>query len=105
QFAAYDGELLFGMGQRTHGRLNLKGLGLDLIQRNGEVNIPFVLSSRGYGFLWNLPGVGRVEFGVNATRWQVGQGRQIDYWVTAGETAGAILVADAETPGSAPELA
>ena len=57
-------ERLFGMGQRTHGRLNLKGLGLDLIQRNGEVNIPFVLSNRGYGLLWNLPAVGRVEFGV-----------------------------------------
>jgi alpha-D-xyloside xylohydrolase len=104
QFAAYDDELLFGMGQRTHGRLNLKGLSLDLIQRNGEVNIPFVLSSRGYGFLWNLPGVGRVEFGVNATRWQVGQGRQIDYWITAGETPAAILASYADATGHVPEL-
>jgi len=38
-----------GWGQRTHGRLNLKGLALDLVQRNGEVSIPFVLSDRGYG--------------------------------------------------------
>ncbi len=104
QFAAYDDELLFGMGQRTHGRLNLKGLGLDLVQRNGEVNIPFVLSSRGYGLLWNMPAVGRVEFGVNATRWQVGQGRQIDYWVTAGETPAAILASYADATGHVPDL-
>jgi len=104
QFAAYDDELLFGMGQRTHGRLNLKGLGLDLIQRNGEVNIPFVLSNRGYGFLWNLPATGRVEFGVNATRWQVGQARQIDYWITAGETPAAILASYADATGHVPEL-
>jgi alpha-D-xyloside xylohydrolase len=104
QFAAYDDELLFGMGQRTHGRLNLKGLGLDLVQRNGEVNIPFVLSSRGYGLLWNLPAVGRVEFGVNATRWQVAQGRQIDYWITAGETPAAILASYADVTGHVPEL-
>ena len=104
QFAAYDDELLFGMGQRTHGRLNLKGLGLDLIQRNGEVNIPFVLSNRGYGFLWNLPAIGRVEFGVNATRWQVGQARQIDYWITAGETPAAILASYADATGHVPEL-
>ena len=84
QFAAYDDELLFGIGQRTHGRLNLKGLGLDLIQRNGEVNIPFVLSSRGYGLLWNRPAVGQVELGVTGTRWRAGHARQIDYWITAG---------------------
>src|SRR5512146_1043879 len=57
QFAAYDGERLYGLGQRTHGRLNLKGLALDLVQRNGEVSIPFVLSDRGYGLLWNCPAV------------------------------------------------
>ena len=62
QFAAYPGERLYGLGQRTHGRLNLKGLALDLVQRNGEVSIPFVLSDRGYGLLWNVPAVGRVEF-------------------------------------------
>ncbi|MFZ1997391.1 MAG: hypothetical protein WAU75_24960, partial [Solirubrobacteraceae bacterium] len=69
QFTAYDGERLFGLGQRTHGKLNLKGLALDLTQRNGEVSIPFVLSDRGYGLLWNSPAVGRVEFAENATRW------------------------------------
>ena len=74
QFAAYDGERLYGLGQRTHGRLNLKGLALDLVQRNGEVSIPFVLSDRGYGLLWNVPAVGRVEFADNATRWQAGPG-------------------------------
>ena len=83
QFASYPGERLYGLGQRTHGRLNLKGLALDLVQRNGEVSIPFVLSDRGYGMLWNSPAVGRVEFAENATRWQAGQAREIDYWFTA----------------------
>ncbi|MFE4950166.1 TIM-barrel domain-containing protein [Leifsonia sp. NPDC056665] len=104
EFAAYDDERLFGMGQRTHGRLNLKGLGLDLVQRNGEVNIPFVLSSRGYGLLWNLPAVGRVEFAANGTRWQVGQARQIDYWITAGGTPADILAAYADATGHVPEF-
>ena len=44
QFRAYPGERLYGMGQRTHGRLDHKGLALDLVQRNAEVSIPFVLS-------------------------------------------------------------
>ena len=104
EFAAHDDELLFGMGQRTHGRLNLKGLALDLVQRNGEVNIPFVLSNRGYGLLWNLPAIGRVEFAVNATRWRADQGRQIDYWITAGATPADILASYADATGHVPEL-
>ncbi|HEX4402860.1 MAG TPA: TIM-barrel domain-containing protein [Galbitalea sp.] len=104
EFEAHDDELLFGMGQRTHGRLNLKGLALDLTQRNGEVNIPFVLSNRGYGLLWNLPAIGRVEFATNATRWQATQGRQIDYWITAGDTPADILASYADATGHVPDL-
>jgi alpha-D-xyloside xylohydrolase len=104
QFAAYPGERLYGLGQRTHGRLNLKGLALDLVQRNGEVSIPFVLSDRGYGLLWNMPSVGRVEFAENATRWQAAQAREVDYWVTAAATPSQILGRYADATGHAPEL-
>ena len=104
QFAAYPGERLYGLGQRTHGRLNIKGLALDLVQRNGEVSIPFVLSDRGYGLLWNSPAVGRVEFAENATRWQAGQAREIDYWLTAASTPAEILARYADVTGHAPEL-
>jgi alpha-D-xyloside xylohydrolase len=104
QFAAYAGERLYGLGQRTHGRLNLKGLALDLAQRNGEVSIPFVLSDRGYGLLWNVPAVGRVEFAENVTRWQAGQAREIDYWLTAAPTPTGILARYADVTGHAPEL-
>jgi alpha-D-xyloside xylohydrolase len=104
QFKAYPDERLYGMGQRTHGRLNLKGLALDLIQRNGEVSIPFVLSNRGYGLLWNSPAIGRVEFAQNATRWQAAQAREIDYWFTAAPTPADILGRYADVTGHAPEL-
>ena len=104
QFKAYDGEKLSGMGQRTHGRLDLKGLTLDLVQRNAEVNIPFVLSSRGYGLLWNVPAVGRVDFAQNVTRWQAGQAREIDYWFTAAPTPAAVLGRYADATGHVPEL-
>ncbi|SHN42624.1 glycoside hydrolase family 31 protein [Cryptosporangium aurantiacum] len=103
QFKAYPGERLYGMGQRTHGRLDHKGLALDLVQRNAEVSIPFVLSNRGYGFLWNNPAVGRVEFADNVTRWTASQARGIDYWMTAGSPA-AILARYADATGHAPRL-
>jgi len=107
QLRAYPGEKLFGLGQRTHGRLDHKGLALDLLQRNAEVSIPFVLSDRGYGFLWNNPAVGRVEFAENHTRWSAGQAQGIDYWVSTGSVAGGpadILSHYADATGHAPQL-
>ncbi len=89
RFAAYDDEKLFGLGQHQHGRLDQKGLVLDLVQRNAEVGIPVLTSSRGYTLLWNNPAIGRVELAHNGTRWVADSARQIDYWITAGEPAGA----------------
>jgi alpha-D-xyloside xylohydrolase len=103
QFRAYAGERLFGLGQHQHGRLDQKGVVLDLIQRNAEVSIPFLVSSRGYGLLWNNPAVGRVELGETATRWVADSARQIDYWITVGAPA-EIASRYADATGHAPML-
>ncbi len=50
---ATPGEALYGLGQRQEGKLNLKGYDFDLWQRNTVVEIPFLVSSRGYGLLWD----------------------------------------------------
>ncbi|WP_438388657.1 glycoside hydrolase family 31 protein [Actinopolyspora saharensis] len=104
RFHAYEDEKLFGLGQHTHGRLDQKGLVLDLVQRNGEVSIPFLVSSRGYGLLWNTPGVGRVELAENGTRWVADSARGIDYWVTAGDGPAEIMERYAEATGHPPML-
>jgi len=104
RFEAYDGERLFGLGQHRHGRLDLKGTVTELIQRNGEVTIPFLVSSRGYGFLWNNPAIGHVELAANRTRWVVEQSRQIDYVVSAGDGFGDLLARYADLTGHAPML-
>ncbi|MER5974415.1 TIM-barrel domain-containing protein [Streptomyces sp. NPDC002055] len=104
RFAAYEGERFFGLGQHSHGRLDHKHMVIDLVQRNGEVTIPFTLSSRGYGLLWNLPAVGRVELAAGQTRWVADAADQIDYWVTTGPTPGAIMSNYADATGHAPLL-
>jgi alpha-D-xyloside xylohydrolase len=90
-FNAYPAERFYGLGQHQHGLLDQKGAVIDLVQRNTEVSVPFALSSRGYGLLWNMPGVGRVELGTNHTRWAADAARQIDYWVTTGRTPADIV--------------
>ncbi len=99
RFFADDAEKLYGLGQRQHGYLDQKGCVLDLMHRNTEVSIPFMVSSKGYGFLWNHPGVGRAELGRNETRWVSEAAHQIDLYVVIDDSPAAILQRYAEVTG------
>jgi alpha-D-xyloside xylohydrolase len=103
-FKAYDDEKIYGLGQHQHGRLNQKGCVVELIQRNSEITIPFMVSNRGYGLLWNNPAVGRVELGCNATRWVAEAASGLDYWITSGRSPAEILSHYADVTGHAPEF-
>ncbi len=51
-------EKIYGMEQYQQPYLYLKGLDLEMAHRNSQASVPFTISSLGYGFLWNNPGVG-----------------------------------------------
>jgi alpha-D-xyloside xylohydrolase len=59
QWEQTSDEALYGLGQNQLGVLDLKGRDLDLWQRNTEVAVPFFVSSRGYGVLWDNNGFTR----------------------------------------------
>lgn len=46
-------EALYGLGQHQEGFLNVRDIPLELLQANTNIAIPFVVSTRGYGVLWN----------------------------------------------------
>ncbi len=91
RFESNNGEHFYGMGQYQQPYLDLKGCVLELAQRNSQVSIPFVVSSLGYGMLWNNPAVGRATFGKNYTEWKASAAKEIDYWMTVGDTPAEIL--------------
>ena len=95
-------EKLFGMGQYQQANTNLKGCILDLQQRNSQVSVPFVISDKGYGLLWNNPAVGRVSFGMNLTEYTAEAVRQLDYWITAADTPKQLLENYTAVTGRAP---
>ena len=102
RFKAQEGERFFGLGQHQHGLLDQKGSVIELHQRNTEVAIPFLVSNRKYGFLWNNPSIGRVELGRNATRWVAEGSQQLDYYIVCGENYAEILERYGEVTGKAP---
>jgi alpha-D-xyloside xylohydrolase len=99
RFAPQEGERFFGLGQHQHGLFDQKGAVLDLQQRNTEISIPFMVSNRRYGFLWNHPGIGRVELGQNGTRWVGSSAQQVDFVVFGGESYADILKSYAGATG------
>ena len=53
RWRAQPGESLYGLGQMQLGITDIKGYDLDLWQHNTNIVVPFLVSSRGYGILWD----------------------------------------------------
>jgi alpha-D-xyloside xylohydrolase len=104
RFEAKDGEHIWGMGQYQDGLLDKKGASLELAHRNSQASIPFYVSSKGYGFLWNNPAVGRAVFAENITEWYAEGSDKMDYWITAGDTPQEIIHRYANVTGKTPMM-
>ncbi|HEY1498454.1 MAG TPA: TIM-barrel domain-containing protein [Acidobacteriaceae bacterium] len=58
-FALTPDEHFYGLGQHQNGILNQRTLEMELSQDNTNISVPFFLSSKGYGVLWNNGSVTR----------------------------------------------
>ena len=52
-FRSSNDEAFYGLGQHQSEEFNMKGKNEDLFQYNTKVSIPFVLSNKNYGLLWD----------------------------------------------------
>ncbi|KAJ4865632.1 glycosyl hydrolases family 31 domain-containing protein [Trichoderma breve] len=97
-------EKIYGMGQYQQPFFDLKGHDLELAHRNSQASVPFALSSLGYGFLWNNPGVGRAVLGRNIMTFEAYSTTTLDYWVVAGDSPAEIEEAYANATGKVPMM-
>ena len=87
-FLSPKDERLYGLGQFQDGYSNVRGLSRRLTQVNTQISIPMLLSSKGYGLLWNNYGL--VDFNpgnhkVELVRQNgVGQSEEVDVTSTEG---------------------
>ena len=88
RFTLDPDESLFGLGQHPSlNTLNLVGTSVRLLQRNGDVGIPVLLSSKGYLLLWDDPAITNIDIGKSdpgSVAWQSEAGSGVDYYVVAG---------------------
>jgi len=70
-FSSPDDEAFYGLGQHQGMDYNRKGTNEELFQYNTKVSVPFVMSTRGYGILWDSYSLSR--FGNPAPYAQLGK--------------------------------
>ncbi len=97
-------EKLYGMGQYQQPYLDLKGMDLELAHRNSQASVPFLVSSEGYGFLWNNPAIGRAVLGKNVMSFEAYSTKVLDYWIVTGNTPALIEEAYAAVTGTVPMM-
>jgi len=65
-FEVGDDEGIYGFGQHAgysaHVGYNYRGRVVYLVQRNTDIAVPFMVSSRGYGVLWDMYSMGVADF-------------------------------------------
>lgn len=103
-FDSHVDEKIYGMGMYQQDQLDLKGTTLELAHRNSQASVPFMVSSRGYGFLWHNPAIGEATFAANRTTWSGRSSQQIDYWVTAADRPSGIVSNYARATGTPPMM-
>ena len=59
QFNRGTDEGFYGLGQHQNGQMNYNGEDVELAQHNMDVAIPFVVSTRNYGLLWDNASITR----------------------------------------------
>ena len=60
QFNRGTDEGLYGLGQHQNRQMNYNGEDVELAQHNMDIAVPYLLSTRGYGILWDNASVTRI---------------------------------------------
>ena len=91
-FASPSDEHYYGLGQNQEGYLDRRGhvvrCAHDYNAPSGQsVCVPFVVTNKGYGLIWDNPSATTVAFGFNdSTRWTSDVGQRVSFFVIAGKT-------------------
>ncbi|MEM1543899.1 MAG: glycoside hydrolase family 31 protein [Candidatus Bathyarchaeia archaeon] len=100
-------ESFYGLGQHP-GIFNYRGRTITLVQRNWDVAIPFLVSSKGYGILWDNYSMCRIEFlegeGGDRLRCWFEIADSIDYYLIYGPDIDRVISSYRMLTGEAPLL-
>ena len=107
-FVLAPDERIYGLGQHQSGVWNYCGATVHLQQKNMEVAVPVLVSSKGYGVFWDNPAVTDVDVGAKdndgVVRWTSETGGAVDYYFLSGPTADGVIQDYRALTGAAPMM-
>jgi alpha-glucosidase/alpha-D-xyloside xylohydrolase len=92
-FDSPQDEHYYGLGQQQQGFLDLRDHRIQCWHDYGGIGgenvcVPFMVSSRGYGFIWDNPSKTTINFGINQLNvWSSEVGDRVSFFVIAGDTS------------------
>ena len=92
-FDSPDGEHYYGLGQQQQGVMDLRDHRIRCWHDYGAIGgenvcVPFMLSSRGYGLIWDNPSKTTVDLGFNQQNvWSSEIGDRVSFFVIAGDNS------------------
>ncbi|MBB6506579.1 alpha-D-xyloside xylohydrolase [Sphingomonas endophytica] len=107
-FSVQPDEHFYGLGQNQEGTLDLKGRTIDCRHNYdapaGEtVCVPFMVTNKGYGIVWDNPSALTVSAGLNnATHFQSNVGERVSFFVITGATTDQLYAGYAKLTGTTP---
>jgi alpha-D-xyloside xylohydrolase len=102
KFILSPDEALYGLGQHQEGNMNLRGKTVELYQVNMKVSVPMLVSSKGYGILWDNYSLSKfTDKSDGMELWsEVADG--IDYYFIAGKNTDEVISGYRKLTGQAP---
>jgi alpha-D-xyloside xylohydrolase len=101
-FTPPSGEALYGLGQHQSNVMNRKGTSLQLLNANTQINIPVLVSNKGYGILWDNSSTGNVSSNTSRTSYTSEAGEGVDYYLFYGPSIDQIIAGYRAATGGTP---
>lgn len=95
-------EGVYGLGQHQDGYMNYRGKQVVLVQSNTDAVNPFLVSTRGYGILWDNYSKTVFDDHRDAASFWSDIGDNIDYYFIAGELIDEVIAGYRDLTGQAP---
>ncbi|MBN1894550.1 DUF5110 domain-containing protein, partial [bacterium] len=102
EFQLTPEEGLFGLGQHQSGIMNYRGKEVLLVQSNTEAVTPFLISTNGYGILWDNTSKTIFKDDPEKASFWSDLGDNIDYYLIAGKDMDAVIRGYRDLTGHAP---
>src|SRR3972149_8386168 len=101
-FSLTPDEGIYGLGQHQYGYMNYRGRTVKLVQANTEAVTPFLISTQGYGILWdNYSKTIFADDNEKMSLWSE-VGDNMDYYFIYGKTMDEVIAGYRDLTGQAP---